>query len=97
MSTAPLIRVMVVDDHPVVRSGIRFSLSAFDDIVLLAAASSGREALRLCRDVQPDVVLMDLMMPEVDGVATTRTIRERYPQVQVVALSWKDHQVANWQ
>lgn len=87
MSRSPPIRVMVADDHPVVRDGIRFSLLAFDDIELVGEASSGQEALRLCREVQPDVVLMDLKMPDMDGLATTHAIRERHPQVQVVALT----------
>ena len=83
----PIIRVMVVDDHAVVRNGIRFSLLAFDHIELVSEASSGQEALRLCGEVQPDVVLMDLKMPGLDGIAATRAIRERHPQVQVVALT----------
>jgi NarL family two-component system response regulator LiaR len=81
------IRVMIADDHPVVRNGIRFSLLALDDIELVGEASSGQEALRVCREVQPDVVLMDLKMPGMDGLASTRAVRERHPQVQVVALT----------
>jgi NarL family two-component system response regulator LiaR len=78
---------MVVDDHAVVRNGIRFSLLAFDDIELVEEAESGREALGLCAEVQPDVILMDLMMPGLDGVATTRSILERHPDVKVIALT----------
>lgn len=81
------IRVMVVDDHPVVRNGIRFSLLALDDIELVGAAGSGEEALRLCQEVQPDVILMDIMMSGMDGVTATRALRERHPQVQVIALT----------
>lgn len=81
------IRVMIVDDHALVRSGLRVFLLAFDDLELVAEAASGEEALRLCKQLQPDVVLMDLVMPEMDGVAATRAIRERWPQIQVIALT----------
>ncbi len=81
------IRVLIVDDHAVVRSGLAAFLLAFDDLELVGEAGSGMEALRLCDQVQPDVVLMDLVMPEMDGAAATRAIRERCPQVQVVALT----------
>lgn len=81
------IRVLVVDDHAVVRSGLRYSLLAFDDIDLVAEACGGEEALRMCEEAHPDVVLMDMMMPGMDGVAATRAIRESYPGVQVIALT----------
>jgi NarL family two-component system response regulator LiaR len=87
MADAARIGVLVVDDHTVVRNGIRFSLLAFDDIELVGEASSGEEALRLCPEIQPDVILMDMVMPGLDGAATTRAIRERFPGVQVVALT----------
>jgi len=87
MSELNSIRVMVVDDHTVVRSGIRFSLLAFDDIDLVGEAGSGEEALRKCDEIQPDVVLMDIVMPGMDGIAATRAIRERYPKVQVITLT----------
>jgi NarL family two-component system response regulator LiaR len=81
------IRVLVVDDHAVVRSGIRYSLLAFEDIELVAEAANGKEALRLCSEIQPDVILMDMMMPGMDGVEATRAIADRHPQVQVIALT----------
>jgi NarL family two-component system response regulator LiaR len=88
------IRVMVVDDHAVVRGGLRYFLLAFDDIELVAEAESGEEALRLCESCQPDVVLMDIRMPGMDGADTTRLLRERYPQIQVLALtSFQDGQL----
>jgi NarL family two-component system response regulator LiaR len=81
------IRVLVVDDHMVVRNGIRFSLLAFDDIELIAEADSGEQALRLCDELQPDVVVMDLVMPGMDGVVATRAIVEKNPRIQVIALT----------
>ena len=82
------IRVMSVDDHELMRRGIRFSLLSVEDIELVAEAHSGEEALSLCDEVGPDVVLMDMYLTgSMDGIATTRAIRERCPQVQVLALS----------
>jgi NarL family two-component system response regulator LiaR len=81
------IRVMVVDDHAVVRSGIEYSLLALDDIELVGSVDSGEEALRLCNEARPDVVLMDMMMPGLGGVATTRALLERCPQACVIALT----------
>ena len=81
------IRVMLVDDHAVVRSGLGAFLLAFDDLELVAEAGGGEEAVRLCKQMQPDVVLMDLVMPGMDGAAATRAIRERCPQIQVIALT----------
>jgi NarL family two-component system response regulator LiaR len=78
---------MTVDDHEILRGGIRFLLLAFDDIELVGEAHSGEEALHLCYELQPDVVLMDMMMPGMDGVETTKSLREQYPQVQVLALT----------
>ena len=81
------IRVMLVDDHAVVRSGLGAFLYAFDDLELVAEAGSGEEAVRLCEQAQPDVVLMDLVMPGMDGAAATQAIRERCPNIQVIALT----------
>jgi len=81
------IRVLIVDDHAVVRSGLAAFLLAYDDLELVGEAASGEEAVRLCERARPDVVLMDLVMPGMDGVATTRAIRQRCPQVQVIALT----------
>ena len=87
MGESDQIRVMTVDDHEILTGGIRFLLRAFDDIELVGVAHSGKDALRLCAETHPDVVLMDMMMPEMDGVQTTKAIREQYPDVQVLALS----------
>src|SRR4030081_2447022 len=80
-------RVAIVDDHAMVRSGLAAFLSAADDFELVGEAENGTQALRMCADAQPDVVLMDLVMPGMDGVATTRAIRERFPNIQVIALT----------
>lgn len=81
------IRVLVVDDHAVVRSGIEYSLLALDDIELVGSVGSGAEAVAICEDLQPDVILMDMMMPELDGVAACRAVLKRCPEVQVIALT----------
>lgn len=81
------INVMIVDDHAVVRSGLGAFLTAFDDLELVAEAGGGQEALRLCNRLDVDVILMDLVMPEMDGAAATRAIRQQCPHVQVIALT----------
>ena len=87
MSETYTIRVITVDDHEIVRSGITFSLRAFKDLELVGEANSGEKALQLCAETQPDVALMDMHMGGMDGVQATRAIKERYPQVQVIALT----------
>lgn len=87
MSETKPIRVMLVDDHAVVRSGLAAFLTAFDDLELVGEASSGERAVALCGQAQPDVVLMDLMMPGMDGATATKLIRERHPEIQVIALT----------
>lgn len=87
MSQGKPIRVMVVDDHAVVRSGLKAFLMVFDDLDLVGEASSGKEAIQVAERTQPDVILMDLLMPEMDGAAATREIRSRWPNMQVVALT----------
>jgi NarL family two-component system response regulator LiaR len=78
---------MIVDDHAMVRTGLATFLEVSDDLDLVGQATSGQEAVELCEQFQPDVILMDLVMPEMDGVTATRIIRERWPQVQVIALT----------
>lgn len=87
MSSSQPIRVMLVDDHTMVRRGLATFLKVFDDLELVGEAGSGEEAVNLCAQVLPDVVLMDLMMPDMDGAAATRLIRRQFPEVQVVALT----------
>lgn len=94
MTDSKPIRVLLVDDHAVVRSGLGAFLTAFDDLELAGEASSGERAITLCQQVQPDVVLMDLVMPGMDGATTTRKIREQNPQIQVIALtSFKEQEL----
>lgn len=81
------IRVMIVDDHVVVRSGLAAFLEAFDDLTLVGQAEDGDAAVRLCEKIRPDVVLMDLVMPGMDGAAATREIVARCPAVRVVVLT----------
>jgi NarL family two-component system response regulator LiaR len=88
------IRVMIVDDHAVVRSGLSAFLMAYDDLDFVGEASGGLDAVRKCPDIKPDVILMDLVMPEVDGSEATRLIRETCPHVQVIALtSYKEEEL----
>ena len=94
MTDSDAIRVLLVDDHAVVRSGLSAFLLAFDDLQLVGEAGSGEEAVRLCSRVQPDVVLMDLVMPGMDGAQATRAIRQECPALQVIALtSFKEREL----
>jgi NarL family two-component system response regulator LiaR len=81
------IRVMLVDDHAMVRRGLATFLKVYDDLELVGEAANGEAALQLCARVSPDVILMDMVMPGLDGVSTTRLIRSKYPSVQVIALT----------
>jgi NarL family two-component system response regulator LiaR len=85
---------MTVDDHEIFRGGIAFALEAHKDLDLVGGAHSGEEALLLCEEFRPDVILMDMRMPGLDGPSTTRAIRQQYPRVQVLALtSFYDEQL----
>ncbi|MGF1939381.1 MAG: response regulator [Nostoc sp. ChiQUE02] len=81
------IRVITVDDHQILRGGIKFLLLAFDDMELVGEARNGDEAVHLCEQLQPDVVLMDLMMVGMNGAEATRAIRKKYPEIQVLILT----------
>jgi NarL family two-component system response regulator LiaR len=81
------IKVLLVDDHAVVRSGLGAVLMTNDDMILIGEAGNGQEAINFCEKNQPDVILMDLMMPVLDGVAATTVIRQRWPNVNVIALT----------
>jgi len=82
-----LIRVMVVDDHVMVRLGLATFLKVFDDLQLVGEAESGAAAIQLCDEILPDVVLMDMVMPGMDGATATRAICQKHPQVRVIALT----------
>ena len=81
------IRVLIVDDHAVVRSGLAAFLMVFDDLQLVGEAAGGAKAIQLCQQVEVDVVLMDLVMPEMNGAEATYLIRQQCPNVQVIALT----------
>ena len=81
------IRVLIADDHPMVRSGLATFMEAFDDLELAGEAANGAQAVRLATQLQPDVVLMDMIMPGMDGAEATRLIRRQLPQIQVIALT----------
>jgi NarL family two-component system response regulator LiaR len=87
MSDTDAIRVLIVDDHPMVRKGLASFLLVMDDLELLGEAKDGAEALWWCEESPPDVILMDLIMPGMDGLAATRTIRQRWPDIQIIALT----------
>ncbi len=87
MNNHNVIKVMLVDDHNVVRSGLGALLAAYDDLELVAEASSGEDALLLCQEKLPDVVLMDLVMPGMDGATATEKILAACPDVKVLALT----------
>lgn len=87
MSVPNPIRVIIVDDHTMVRRGLATILKVKADLELVGEAGNGREALQLCEQVRPDIVLMDLVMPEMGGAEATRLIRERCPDIQVIALT----------
>lgn len=88
-SHAP-IRVLFVDDHPLARHGMGYFLDAFPDLTLVGSATSGEEALDLVATTQPDVVLMDLHMPGMGGVAASRQITARFPAVTIIVLTSHD-------
>ena len=81
------IRVMIADDHTIVRSGVRLLLAAEPDIEVVGEARNGREAVELADALKPDIVLMDISMPEMDGLEATRLIKAAHPQVQVLILT----------
>ncbi len=81
------IQVMIVDDHMMVRDGLKMFLSIYDDIAVVAEAEDGAQAMARCMEEQPEVVLMDMMMPNVDGPTATERILARFPRIRVIALT----------
>lgn len=90
VQSGQVIRVLCVDDHPIVRKGIASLLANESDLKLVAEAASGQEAVDLHRAWQPDVTLMDLKLPDLDGVTATRMIREEFPLARIIALTSYD-------
>jgi len=87
MDTSQTIRVMLVDDHNVVRSGLSTLLRAYDDLEMVGEARNGLEAVNLCRQKKTDVILMDLLMPEMNGIEATREILKDCPDVKIIAMT----------
>src|SRR5690554_5154005 len=89
-----MIRVLIADDHHVVRRGLLFFLKTQKDIEVVGEAKNGIEAVDLVKSLKPDIVLMDLVMPEMDGIEATKKIKKKWPEIHVVMLtsfSDKDH------
>lgn len=96
MNTSQKIKVMLVDDHNVVRSGLSTFLKAYQDMELVGAAKNGLEAIDLFRQTMPDVILMDLMMPEMDGLEATRAILAENPDIRIIAMtSFEDEELVH--
>jgi DNA-binding NarL/FixJ family response regulator len=85
-----MIRILLADDQAMIRSGLRMILDSESDLAVVAEADNGREAVRLCRSEKPDVVLMDVRMPEMDGLEATRLIHQENPEIRVVILTTFD-------
>ena len=81
------IRILIVDDHAVVRQGLKMFLALDEELEVIGEAANGEEAIRRARELTPDVVLMDLLMPQMDGIAATEAIRRELPDVEVIALT----------
>ncbi len=82
-----MIKVILADDHPIVREGLRGLLEKQKDVEVIAEAQNGQEAVRLCRQLRPDIVVMDITMPDLNGIDATRQILDEVPKVKVIALS----------
>lgn len=90
MKEARKLRLLLVDDHALVREGIRSSLVRYPSIKPVGEAANGKDALRKCKELHPDVVLMDLNMPEMSGLEATPLIRESFPDTKIIALTVHD-------
>lgn len=84
------IRILLADDHKIVREGTRQLLEQSDDLIVVAEATTGEAAVQLCEELRPDVVVMDVHLPGINGIEATRLIRSKYPSIRVVVLSAYD-------
>ena len=91
MTVAKLIRILLVDDHVMVRQGVRDLLDSYPNIEVVGEAGDGEEGFQQAAKLQPTVILMDITMPKMDGVASTRLIKTHYPHMAVVGLSVLTH------
>jgi two-component system, NarL family, response regulator LiaR len=82
-----MIKVLIVDDHSLVRKGISTLLGLYDDIEVIEEAENGKEAFEMCENDKPDVILMDLVMPEIDGITATRKILNNWPFIKIIILT----------
>ncbi len=87
MTEAKKIKVLITDDHTVVRNGLGSFLMAYDDLDLIGEAKNGEQAVHLCDQILPDVILMDLVMPGMDGATATKLIKDKHPSIQILALT----------
>jgi NarL family two-component system response regulator LiaR len=92
-----MIRVLIVDDHPVVRQGLRYMLEQRPDIEVIGEGSDGEQAIALVTDLLPDVILLDLLMPKMDGISVVREIKRLAPNTQIIILTsyYEDDQIFN--
>ncbi len=87
MTTEQSIRVLLVDDHEMVRRGLAVFIQSFDDLVLVGEAANGREAIDILQENDTDVILMDLLMPEMGGIEATKTIHDQHPEIKIIAMT----------
>ena len=87
MTKQDKIRIIIVDDHQVVRQGLEMFLKTYDDLELIGQASGGLDAVQLCTDLQPDVVLMDMVMPDLSGIETMKRVLKLHPEIKIIALT----------
>lgn len=78
---------MLVDDHEMVRRGLAVFLQSFDDLVLVGEAANGREAIDFLQDIDPDVILMDILMPEMGGIEAAQAIHDQHPEIKIIAMT----------